>query len=204
MDLQEEQALIEETKQNPQVFGKIFDEYYGPLYGYVLKRVGAVAIAEDIVSEVFYKAVKALPSFTWQNISISSWLYKIAVNEIRLWFRNKYNVHWSIEYLQQESGFDVVSAKTIETEIIELQDEYEQSELGKAVQAYIKLLPLKYQEVVTLRFFEEKTTPEIASILDKREGTVRSLLSRGITKLQIMFQHDEKIPERNKPSQLVL
>jgi RNA polymerase sigma-70 factor (ECF subfamily) len=46
------------------------------------------------------------------------------------------------------------------------------------------LLPVKYQEVIVLRFFEDKQIKEICQILDKREGTVKSLLHRGLERLR--------------------
>jgi RNA polymerase sigma-70 factor (ECF subfamily) len=45
-------------------------------------------------------------------------------------------------------------------------------------------LDLKYQEVIALRFFEEKSIQQISAILNKKEGTVKSLLSRGLKKLR--------------------
>ena len=48
----------------------------------------------------------------------------------------------------------------------------------------IKKLGTKYQEVLALRFYEQKSIEEIAVILCKKTGTVKSLLSRGIEKLK--------------------
>ncbi|SEN16608.1 RNA polymerase sigma-70 factor, ECF subfamily [Mucilaginibacter gossypiicola] len=45
-------------------------------------------------------------------------------------------------------------------------------------------LDVKYQEVISLRYFEQKTNTEISEILDKNEGTIKSLLSRGLEKLR--------------------
>ena len=48
----------------------------------------------------------------------------------------------------------------------------------------IKTLPTKYQEVIALRYFEGKQNKEIAEILNIKEGTLKSLLSRGLEKLR--------------------
>ena len=187
MELSQEQALLKQSQHNPEAFGLIFDEYYGKLFGYTIKRVGKVEVAEDIVSEAFFKAVKALSKFKWQNISVSSWLYKITTNEIKMWLRKKSNFHWSLEVLQEEVGFEPEGSSNLEEETIALQEQIEQEEQFKQVCAELQKLPIKYQEVISLRFFENKTTVEIAEILEKREGTVRSLLSRGIGKLRNGF-----------------
>lgn len=55
------------------------------------------------------------------------------------------------------------------------------------VQKYLAQLDIRYQEVLSLRYFEKKSIIEIAEILGKKEGTVKSLLSRGIEKLRILM-----------------
>jgi len=49
----------------------------------------------------------------------------------------------------------------------------------------LKTLPIKFQEVISLRYFEGKENKEIAEILDMNEGTLKSLLSRGLEKLRV-------------------
>jgi len=52
------------------------------------------------------------------------------------------------------------------------------------IRAKLPLLDIKYQEVIALRYFEQKTNSEISLILNKNEGTIKSLLSRGLEKLR--------------------
>ena len=52
------------------------------------------------------------------------------------------------------------------------------------VQKVVQQLPEKYQEVISLKYFEQLTIKEIAVILKKKEGTVKSLLSRGLKRLR--------------------
>ncbi len=59
-----------------------------------------------------------------------------------------------------------------------------------ALHRSIAQLPLKYQEVITLRFFEDNQIHEISEILGKPEGTVKSLLHRGLEKLREMMSED--------------
>lgn len=56
------------------------------------------------------------------------------------------------------------------------------------VQEKISQLPIKYQEVITLRFFEKKKIKEISEILGKKEGTIKSLLHRGLEKLKDLME----------------
>lgn len=61
------------------------------------------------------------------------------------------------------------------------------SEDVKRLQKLLSSLPSIYQKVIALRYFEEMSIREIGEILDKKEGTVKSLLSRGLEKLRKLF-----------------
>jgi len=63
MDLHEEKELIKRAKQDPEVFAELYDQYYSKIFGYVLKRTANLEIAQDIVSETFFKALKKLWQF---------------------------------------------------------------------------------------------------------------------------------------------
>ncbi len=184
MDKSEEKDLIQRAKRDPEAFGVIFDMYYNPIFAYVLKRVGNIHTSQDIASETFFKALNNLWQFRWRNISISSWLYRIATNEINQHFRKKkYNLH-SLDTLLEEQGFEPQDEVDILEEILEQERELTRAKKWQEVRNQIEQLSEKYQEVLALRYFEDKKIVEIAEILGKKEGTIKSLLSRAITKLK--------------------
>lgn len=80
MNLEEEKELVEKAKKDPEAFGKIYDENYQKIFGYILKKVANLDIAKDLTFETFLKVLKNIWKFRWQNISISDWLYKIGKN----------------------------------------------------------------------------------------------------------------------------
>jgi RNA polymerase sigma-70 factor (ECF subfamily) len=89
----------------------------------------------------------------------------------------------SLEELQ-EQGFELLSPHDPENELIEAQEKLKQHQEFLEIQQKIIRLPAKYQEVIALRFFEKKQIKEIAEILGKREGTIKSLLHRAVEKLR--------------------
>ncbi len=188
MEKSEEQQLIKRAQSDPQAFGAIFDEYYEPIFGYVLKRVGNVHAAQDIASETFFKALDRLWQFQWRGLSISSWLYRIATNEINQHFRAAKKRHYSIEALLEQAGIELADEHDLMREIMEQEHELERAHQWREARALIASLPEKYQEVLSLRYFEDKKIAEIASILGKREGTIKSLLSRGTSLLRAKMQ----------------
>jgi len=184
MDSGEEKKLVRQAQKSPDAFAKLYDEYHPRIFGYILRRTANLEIAQDITSETFLKALGKLWQFRWRNVSFSSWLYKIATNEINQYFRRaEYRKSTSLEQLQ-EQGFELLSPHDPESELIEAQLELKQHQDFLEIQAKIVQLPAKYQEVITLRFFERRQLREIAEILGKKEGTIKSLLHRAIEKLR--------------------
>jgi RNA polymerase sigma-70 factor (ECF subfamily) len=184
MDLNEEKELVRQAQRNPDAFARLYDQYYPRIFGYILRRSANLEAAQDITSETFLKALARLWQFRWRNVSFSSWLYKIATNEINQYFRKaEYRKSVSLEELQ-EHGFELASTSDPEGELLEAQDELKQYQDFLEIQERIVQLPAKYQEVIALRFFEKKQIKEIAEILGKREGTIKSLLHRAIERLR--------------------
>ena len=184
MDLSEEKELVRQAQKTPDAFAKLYDQYYPKIFGYALRRTANLEAAQDLTSETFFNALSKLWQFHWRNISFSSWLYKIATNEINQYFRKtEYKKSASLEELQ-EQGFEPVSPHDPESELIEAQDQLKQYQDFLEIQVKIVRLPAKYQEVIALRFFEQKQIKEIAEILGKKEGTIKSLLHRAVEKLR--------------------
>jgi len=185
MDSGEERKLVRQAQKSPDAFARLYDHYYPRIFGYILRRTANLEVAQDITSETFLKVLGKLWQFRWRNVSFSSWLYKIATNEVNQYFRKaEYKKTVSLEELQ-EKGLELLSAHDLESELIEAQEELKQHQDFLEVQAKIVQLPAKYQEVITLRFFEKKQIKEIAGILGKREGTIKSLLHRAVERLRI-------------------
>lgn len=184
MDIGLERAFIEKARKEPEAFGKIFDEYYPKIFSYTLKRVVDIKVAEDITSEVFFKAFSKLWQFRWRNISFLCWIFKITHREIAYYFRTKKYKHFSLDDLIEKKVFTPIDKYDLQQEIIELEERLQKNCIFLDLHNSLQKLPSKYQEVIILRFFENKKVKEIAEILDKREGTIKSLISRGIQLLR--------------------
>ena len=184
MDLSEEKELVRQAQRAPDAFAKLYDQYYPKIFGYILRRTANLEAAQDLTSETFLNALRKLWQFRWRNIPFSSWLYKIAANEINQYFRKaEYKKSISMEELE-EQGFEPVSPNDPESELVEAQEKLKQHQDFLEIQEKIVRLPAKYQEVIALRFFEQKQIKEISEILGKKEGTIKSLLHRAVEKLR--------------------
>jgi RNA polymerase sigma-70 factor, ECF subfamily len=178
----DETDLLNRIRQDPGNFSLLFNQYYRQIFGYILRRTGDFDDAADIAAETFLKAFRNIGNFRYTGISVKVWLYRIATNEVNLYFRNKKkhnSVFERINLSNNDNFMNLISEdrKEIESELLK-HDQF------MSVLKELKTLPLKYQEVISLRFFEGKSNKEIVEILKINEGTLKSLLSRGLEKLR--------------------
>jgi RNA polymerase sigma-70 factor (ECF subfamily) len=183
-DLMTEKELVYQAKDDPEAFGRLYDLNYTAILNYCIRRTGDIELANDITSETFFKALKNISRFEWRDVSFSAWLYRIAGNEIASYFRKKSYKADSLDYLSESQGLEPISPEDLEEEFIEAQEELERHKEFLAIREQTGKLHLKYQDVIALRYFTNKSIKDIADILGKPEGTVKSLLHRGLEKLK--------------------
>lgn len=178
-----EEQLINKIKSNPDLFGSVYDEHYKTIFNYCYKRTKNFNASKDITSETFLKAFLNIHKFKWKGVSLLSWLYKIATNEISLHYRSKkYRPSLLNEIDSSQTIFPRKEDLLNEKETAE--QELERHEDFIKVQKAVAALPIKYQEVITLKYFEKLKIKELSCVLNKPEGTIKSLLSRGINLLK--------------------
>ncbi len=184
MTQEEEQLIIKEAKTNNESFVKLYDYYYPKILGYCFRRTLDLNLSKDITSETFLKAFTGIGKYEWRGIPFSSWLFRIASNEMNMLDRKKKYNPDSLSLLKESGVFEIADIASLNEEKNELERQLQQSKDFINVQQKLLLLPIKYQEVISLKYFEEKSIKEIVVILEKKEGTIKSLLSRGIEKLK--------------------
>lgn len=188
MDKNQEKEIVKKAQKDSEAFVVLFDKYYQHIFGYVAKRVANIALAQDITSETFFKALNKLGQFQWRGISFSSWLYKIATNEINAHYRSNRHTHISLEAILESQGLELADEQNLAEEVMLAEEKLSRHQEFLQAQKLISKLPSKYQDVISLKYFEQKKISEIAEILGKKEGTIKSLLSRGIGKLKEHMQ----------------
>lgn len=183
-DIINEEQLLKDIEADPQKFGQLYEAFYNKIFGYVYRRTTDYEGARDITAETFVKAFSNISKFQWRNISLLYWLYQIATNETNRYFNSQKYRPQSLSRIQEEYGIEIVDHSNNETDSIRLREELESHEEFMSMNDVIKKLDAKYGDVISLRFFEHKSIKEIAIILGKKEGTIKSLLSRGIDRLK--------------------
>jgi RNA polymerase sigma-70 factor (ECF subfamily) len=158
----DERLLIEAAQRDPARFAELYDIYFDRIYAYVARRVGSREETEDLVSEVFHRALANLRRFEWQGAPFSAWLFRIAANEIT------------------DLSVRLGRERTIEA-LPEAEDgDQEEAQDRSTVLALVRELPEDQRRVLELRFMEEKSTREVAQVLGRSEGAIKQLQFRGL------------------------
>jgi RNA polymerase sigma-70 factor (ECF subfamily) len=164
-------------------FGLLYDRHVAAIYRYVYYRVRDDAEAEDLTSEVFMRALKAMPRYEPRQAFLA-WLYRIARNAV-IDRARKGNRRVSFE--------DALKHPDASDRIVEPEAEVLAHSDNTAIRAALgKLTPLQ-QEVIVLRYLEGFSTQEVARIVGKREGTVRGIQFRAIGALRQLIPSREAL-----------
>lgn len=176
MSIQEIQKTDSElvilSKQDPENFGLLMERYQLQLFNYI-RRIGQFPNedTEDLLQEVFIKIYQKINEYE-EDLKFSSWAYRIAHNHVIDHFR-KVNARPKTNALEDEEWERLIAGSVhMEKEIIN-------KDCVEKIKNVLATLPIKYKEVLVLRFIEEKDYEEIMDILKKPKGTVATLISRG-------------------------
>lgn len=187
MNPEQEKELIQQCRTDPAAFGQVFDLWYKPVFGYIIRRTANYDLSKDIAAETFLKAFLKISSFQWRGISLSAWLFRIATNELNMYYRSSRYKPQSLQQLLENPQMEKLLHQQGDDEREVMEKELQAFNDYNLIRTNLLKLDVKYQEVIALRYFEQKTNGEISHILDKSEGTVKSLLSRGLEKLRNML-----------------
>ena len=86
--INEDLYWIKQAKQRPEDFRPLYEKYHGRIYIFIYNRMNDKELAKDVTSQVFVKAIKHIASFVDKGYPFSSWLYRIAKNEVYQHFRD--------------------------------------------------------------------------------------------------------------------
>lgn len=161
---------IKRAKKDISAFDYLYQKYFPKINNFVYHRVYDDGIRQEIVSNIFYKAMIKLPQFKiFERSYFSAWLYRIAINETNQYFRSRKrdekitaNLKWNYNdfpELEPTLSFEKIYEK--------MQDLSEEE-----------------QNLLVLRFFEKMKYKEIARIMKKKENAIKVRIHRILGKLR--------------------
>lgn len=172
----------------PEALASLYDRHYERIYAYCVHRLFCRTAAEDVTSQVFLSVARQFDRFSGDGESaFAAWAYAIAVNQCNSYLRKT---------LRRRKIFEKYQAETAHHH---QPDEPNGGADWPAVYAAIGQLKEVEQTIITLRFFEDLSYEQIATIIHKREASVRVILHRGLKKLRQTLNADwgDNIPSEN-------
>lgn len=165
--------LVEAAKKNPDAFEALYNKYFHKIYTYIHSRTRDKNVTDELTSDTFYKAFVHLNQFKHQGFPFSSWLYKIASNELMMYYRkHKKSIH----------HIDIQTAVLEEL----LEDKIGHSNEDKLNRLSDILSELSFEQIqlIQWRFFEEKSFKEIGMFLSITEANAKVKTYRIIERIK--------------------
>ena len=178
-------AFIEKAKEGNQIaYTNLHKHYKNQVYYFVLKQTNNDTIAKDVTNETFFKAFTKIATYS-SNYEFKTWLITIAKNEF-LNSKRKKNTFTTTDNncIEYELLFNIVDL----SQSIDDDEELVSSENRKRLKQIIKRLKPKYQKMIQLRYYDEKSYQEIAEELNIPSNTVRVNLHRVINSMAKMIK----------------
>ena len=166
--------LIQLAKVKRADFGVLYERYFNAIFRFIFKRIGGdEASTGDLTQQTFMKAMASLDKYEDRGLPFCSWLYRIAQNEVNLFFRaNKKDFTLEIEdkqvllILEEANLGNYMSIEDQEKLVQKLND-----------------LPQENKDLIELRFFQDMSFKEIADIYSITEANAKMRIYRILEKM---------------------
>jgi RNA polymerase sigma-70 factor, ECF subfamily len=181
-EIPDENQIMRDAQADPAEFAPLYEHYYPRIYKYCWRRVGRMAEAEDLTSQVFIRALAGIQNY--RGGSVAAWLFQIAHNVTSSYFSRQ----------KPQVSLDRLS------ETVNELPENDQSTIDQLLQAEEQLylvqlinnLPEEQRNLLLLKVVGKLTAKEIGVIVGKSDGAVRIAIYRIIEQLRSGFAQIEK------------
>ncbi len=178
-DKSDEELVRMAADGDREAFGALYRRYVRQIYSYILYRVQNVQEAEDLTARTFFRALQNIHRFEYRGLAFSAYLYRIAHNLVSNWHRD----HGRARTIPLEEAPVVRSDVQTHPEWQLLREE-ERELLMEA----IRRLPPERQHLLILKFVDGLSNAEIAQIMGRSEGAVKSLYHRTLVALRQILE----------------
>lgn len=174
-----ENSYIEAAKNNPAGFEPLYNKYHEQIFRFIYQRVSDKDVAADVCSEVFVKAMTNLSKYEYRGLPFSSWLYRIASNEI-------------IQLARNNSKCRTVNIEDMQIgQLMHEMDEKENNDLIEKLIQSIAGLSEGELQMIEMRFFEGRPFAEMGEILNITENNAKVKMYRLLDKLKKMISSEK-------------
>jgi RNA polymerase sigma-70 factor, ECF subfamily len=177
--------LVLRARTDREAFGQLYDACYPDVFRYCFRRLFVRAVAEDVTADVFLSVASKMRQFEGTTEEdFRRWVFRIATNEANAYVRQTKRRRMLLESAARSGAL----AAAVDSQPHQL--DVETLDWPVLYQAILSLKP-RDQAIVVLRFFQQMSHEQIASVLGERPATVRVGLSRALEKLRHCFKIDD-------------
>ena len=152
-------------------FGELYERYRQPVYRYCLARSSSPHEAEDLVSEVFLKAMESLARYRDHGLPFIAFLYRVARNA-------------AIDRSRRDRGASLFDMTIEPRSSVDVEGDAARASDMETVLAALRKIKPEYREVILLRFVEGYSAADVAIVLEKAEKAIWNLQQRGLERLR--------------------
>lgn len=156
-------------------FALLYDRYVDQIFGYVYHRVGHRQTAEDLVGDVFLRALRRITTFSWQGVDFGAWLMVIA--------RNRVHDHFKSARFRLESTVEEIFDSPATSSGDDPEHSAVTADLSREVRQVLARLKGEQAEVLYLRFIQHLNVAETGAVMGKTDGAVKALQYRALKSL---------------------
>ena len=160
-----------------EAFGDVVKEYSQSLYWQIRRMVPSHADADDILQNTFLKAWNSIENFRG-DAKLSTWLYKIAINESLTWLEQK----------RKQKNLTVDDESQALINLIEADPDFDGDTLSLELRKAIATLPEKQRLVFNMRYFDEMKYEQMSEILGTSVGALKASYHLAVKKIEQYFE----------------
>ena len=180
MSVKDEARIIRRAQSGErEAFGILHDQNRQAIFNYIYYRVGDQATADDLTAEVFLRMVEKIDRYHDRGKPFVAWLYTIARNLLTDHYRQNGN---GKNILPLDDGFETDEANPL----IDTENQL----AAECLQRALRFLTDDQRQVIIGKFIEDRSNAEVASILGKTEGAVKSMQHRALAALRKAIERE--------------
>ena len=176
MSYDDERDLVIAAKVNPEAFGELYEKYVVRIHNYHYRHTSSRTEAEDLTSRTFYRALRSLQSYRETGAPFQAWLFRIAHNLVVNWYRDHRN--------RPTVSIDVEDAPRLISTVVSPETWVSTAETQQKLLEIIESLPEDRKTLIILKYVDRMSNAEIAEVLGRTEGAIKSLYHRTLITLR--------------------
>ncbi|MBS2100076.1 RNA polymerase sigma factor [Carboxylicivirga linearis] len=188
----DDRLLIKQVKEgNKDAFRQLVVIHHQRVIHICMSFVNHLVDAEDVAQEVFVEVFKSVSSYR-EEASLSTWLYRLAVNKSLDYLRQKKRKKRGYGVLSTMENAELANLSVVDSD--DVSQELELEERKRILLMAMDKLPERQRVALSLSKLDELPQKEVAEIMSVSEGSVESLLVRAKKKLkEILMQQKQEI-----------